>query len=1433
MTTARTLAIVTISAFSLTACAADATAQAPAGRLQESVFLDTDSSATKKLSALEEYLLAEQWSEAVQLANQILEQHGEKLIAAGTGRYIGLRTRCHALLATMNADGLKTLRQRVDPQARQWLEEGFANHEEAPLLKIVKLAFLSSQGDDALAALGEMAFERGAYGDARGYWEMTLPIEPPQPAGDPLTILTYPDTDLDPAEMRARLVMCSLFQRDLPRFEQELAAFTLRHGDAEGSLAGQTGRLTDILKTLADDARRWTDSNAVTDVSTFAGKASRDLVLPQAIDDIGAVQWTQPLTPAVPTNLPRRAGLAKPIFLSYFPVVVGDNLFVNDATTVFAYDLLTGKPAWPEPNSDDAVIYRALRPFGNLRGDKNQRMGIPRYTMTAHDGRLYVRMGSPVTSRTDLNQLLRSESHLVCLDIAAGQGRAVWTIEADKISPAPGKWEFEGSPIVADGKLYVALRNSSPQPQANVACFDAENGRLLWNRKVCAFLAPAGDKLEEVSHQLLTLGDGTLFYSTNQGAIAALDARNGLLNWVVTYERNTQRPWTSQLKNGLVPCLYHQGTVVAAPADLKQVTAPNANAREFWRTPSTGTILGIDAKTGVQKWTKELPGGVRHLLGVSHNQLIVSGDFLWAINLDTGKIVWKRGQQDLESYGYGRGLLAGEMVMWPKRESIWVFNAKTGTPHAEIVLGQWRTDSGPKLTGGNLLIAGGMLVVSQAEALVAYAQWGRVKKKLREEISAAPDNPFSHLQLARAEHATGDWNVAIEEYRQALRVAAPQDQFQNRPLSTYATEKLTQLLILSAQRAAKEGDGDSATQNYRDALQLSTTPEVRLKIMRGLAAAYGESDKPREAVETWQGILHDPQLSELYIEETPGHLRRAGDIAVAEIDSLLALHGDAVYESIEAQAAAEIKTLPPGSTPNTLLAILTRYPHARATARRWLNVAASYNEQQAYDRAMEAYEQLLRHRNDDARLSALWGMARVLEQSLNWREARQYWLELAVQFPDSNIPHAKPPVTFASYANSHLQQPEFERQSHIDAPREAILPLRRSWSRELGSNQRLLIPTGTPPALQMQSVIIAADRLNCVNMIDGSLRWQTAVADEIEWVGYAGTRLLLSGQRGIEGVSLRTGQRLWRMENESLTNSSSNSTNHAPGGPRALRLHFDGHLPLVCFINKDELVCVRTNDGMVTWRFHPPQGTITPHWLLHGDRCIVQTSGPARVFVLNAVDGMPLSDFSGPTEPWSANPRECGDDFLAVTSATEATFTRYGLDGAIRWRYPRAISRTNAAPDFLTNGREVTLIEDGDTLIRVGADDGKKQWSVGLGVKILPHARKRMGIDKESIYSENDGILRCYGIDDGHVRWEQFLGGDNVSWQIACCGRFLLASPRFRDQAGDFPVLFCDPSTGEFIQKLQLNGQGKIDVHIATGVTLVSSADYVYALTRM
>ena len=93
----------------------------------------------------------------------------------------------------------------------------------------------------------------------------------------------------------------------------------------------------------------------------------------------------------------------------------------------------------------------------------SNRLGVPRFTMTAHNGKLYARMGPQVTGRSLESLENRQAGYIVCLDLAA-QGRPVWKLELDKEEDQ--KWAFEGSPLVDGTDLYVAMRKSDVRPQA-------------------------------------------------------------------------------------------------------------------------------------------------------------------------------------------------------------------------------------------------------------------------------------------------------------------------------------------------------------------------------------------------------------------------------------------------------------------------------------------------------------------------------------------------------------------------------------------------------------------------------------------------------------------------------------------------------------------------------------------------------------------------------------------------------------------------------------------------------------------------------------------------------------------------------------------------------------------------------------------------------
>ncbi len=83
--------------------------------------------------------------------------------------------------------------------------------------------------------------------------------------------------------------------------------------------------------------------------------------------------------------------------LRYFPLLLGDRVFVNDQREIAAVGLADGRPVWGQTG---ATIFREP-PEGAVGATTvpSDTLGVPRFTMTAFEGRLFARMGNPVTGR--------------------------------------------------------------------------------------------------------------------------------------------------------------------------------------------------------------------------------------------------------------------------------------------------------------------------------------------------------------------------------------------------------------------------------------------------------------------------------------------------------------------------------------------------------------------------------------------------------------------------------------------------------------------------------------------------------------------------------------------------------------------------------------------------------------------------------------------------------------------------------------------------------------------------------------------------------------------------------------------------------------------------------------------------------------------------
>ena len=138
-------------------------------------------------------------------------------------------------------------------------------------------------------------------------------------------------------------------------------------------------------------------------------------------------------------------------------------------------------------------------------------------------------------------------------------------------------------------------------------------------------------------------------------------------------------------------------------------------------------ILAQNAFTGEPLWEQGLRGHIDHVVAAVDGRLILAGDRLWCLDLFTGTVLWQIGSGDPATFGYGRPVVAGDYVYWPKPDEILVVEYKTGALFQRIPLEQLHGQC-----GGNLTIADGLLLIAQPDRIVAIGPAGRTTAPPRE-----------------------------------------------------------------------------------------------------------------------------------------------------------------------------------------------------------------------------------------------------------------------------------------------------------------------------------------------------------------------------------------------------------------------------------------------------------------------------------------------------------------------------------------------------------------------------------------------------------------------------------------------------------------------------------------------------------------------------
>ena len=725
----------------------------------------------------------QQWDEVLDTLSQLMAEQNRGVVEVATGRFLNLRDYCHLKIAQLPPAALAIYRGRVDTIAESWFRQGVETRDQDLLSRVVDETFCSSWGDDALLALGELALEKADYAAARFHWQRISPAIS-SPGGQPPWIalggldllrhqdeinriwnqprsswdwLAYPDTDLPLAEVQTRLALVAAREGNLERAKWELGFLRLQHPQAMGQLGGKHQLLVGALDHIVEGAATWPDPVWSNDWYTFASNFDRQGGAPR-LPTLSFSAWNEPVSYYASSSKVRHTATAgqrhrdRP--LRCHPLVVDDVVLYNTLRKIRAADLATGKPAI----TSDGILYQQKPPSTNANivrpGETGVVAGVSHYTMTEYGGRIYARIGEAVTSQTLDRQPRESvpAGHaLVGID-RHREGLLVF-----KAMPDDNSWAFEGAPVCNARKVFIAMRQSDVKPRAHVTCLDADSGQRCWRTEICSADTFASGRGAEITHGLLTLVGDTIFYNTNLGVVAALSADDGRIRWLRRYDRNKKLPGgrlAGNMQRELSPCVYDSGMVIVAPSD-------------------TRLIFALDAATGKPAWVTNKPDDVTHLLGTVHGAVVATGDRVWSLDLQTGRVnfVWPESTM-AGIRGLGRGVIAGGEVLWPTRDQIYRLDARTGA----------HTGSPIDLThlgseGANLVVAGGFLLLAGPDDLHTLGPWREERNAPAEGKSETGNLPFS----GRVEQAfvPDEWVVVEQpDSPDRFKLALPQNRRQ-------------------------------------------------------------------------------------------------------------------------------------------------------------------------------------------------------------------------------------------------------------------------------------------------------------------------------------------------------------------------------------------------------------------------------------------------------------------------------------------------------------------------------------------------------------------------------------------------------------------------------------------------------------------------------
>lgn len=528
------------------------------------------------------------------------------------GVFVPVAQYCQRRLLNFPKEHLDFFRTLRDPEAKELFDEAVKKYSLDLFSEIVDKYLATSYGGKALQFLGDAALDRGNYLEALEHFK---------------TIVDFiPDKNLQTPELRLKIQFC-----------EKALGHTV--GSGEGSSKSTISEKDLALLKAA------IQKETPTKVKVHTQRASPDYI---SGDDYTRFKpTTDPLGLVEPEWSNDLLASRNDYFVYAQPVITDTSVVVRLKNIIYCYSIVNGNLRWKNDIGGRAVWQ-----------DWFQRQ-YPLEDLVIQDGVV-------------VTPLIKGGTSLVALDEITGQIK--WSYGPMSASDGDESlMRFECSPAGGPGTIYAnyVLDNIKGDTHIDSECgviaFESTTGRVKWRRQVCrlqpgkfdgSFGAVRRNRIRSFFTPPL-YHEGTVYVTSNAGAVAAMDSLSGRIKWLMRYPYFPGVHDLTRQFGGLGPI--HGGVLYVQP-----------HSPSFWfnQRPlvvgehlyvlnvNSPFMLCLDRKTGKVNWTLYKPtGGFSYFLGpISTGELVVTGngraidyqpnadgarDPLYLVDPKTGKITWK------------------------------------------------------------------------------------------------------------------------------------------------------------------------------------------------------------------------------------------------------------------------------------------------------------------------------------------------------------------------------------------------------------------------------------------------------------------------------------------------------------------------------------------------------------------------------------------------------------------------------------------------------------------------------------------------------------------------------------------------------------------------------------------------------------------------